>query len=146
VEDTGHRVGGGVDAPRGAATSVSRERWHEIANSPEFARVQALWRRITLGTLGVFVVAFGTFLILCGYARPFMRRSVDGALSVAYVYLLSLTVLAWVLVLVYLRLAERLSAMAQQMVTRSESGQMLERGGPETSERASPEPPRADLS
>jgi hypothetical protein len=74
VEDTG-------DSLRGEATSVSSERWHEIASSPEFARVQALRRRITLGTLGIFGVAFGTFLVLCGYARPFMRRSVDGAVK-----------------------------------------------------------------
>jgi uncharacterized membrane protein (DUF485 family) len=141
----GNSVGGGVGGLSGARTSVSPERWHEIANSPEFARVQALRRRVTLGTLGVFVVAFGTFLILCGYARPFMRRSVDGALSVAYVYLLALTVLAWVLVLVYLRVAERLSTMGQEIVTRTESGQRYERGGPETSE-ASPESPHEDLS
>ena len=28
--------------------------------------------------LGIFVVAFGTFIILCAYARPFMGKSVSG--------------------------------------------------------------------
>jgi len=128
VEDTG-------DSLRGKATSVSSERWHEIASSPEFARVQALRRRITLGTLGVFVVAFGTFLVLCAYARPLMRRSVDGGLTVAYVWLLSLTLLAWVLVWVYLRVAERLSAMAQQMLAGTGPARRLESAEPRTSER-----------
>lgn len=57
--------------------------------------------------LGVFSLAVGGFLVLCGYARPFMSRSVDGGLTVAYVWLLGLTVLAWVLVWLYLRFAER---------------------------------------
>ncbi len=92
------------------------------------------------------MVVLGTFLILCGYARPFMRRSVDGGLTVAYVWLLSLTVLAWVLVWVYLRFAERLSAMAQEMLAGPGSGRGLGRGAPETSERLPAEPPREELS
>lgn len=136
-----HRGGG--DGLRGAAKPVSLERWHEIANSPEFKQVQALRRRITLGTLGVFVVAFGTFLVLAAYARPFMRKSVDGGLTVAYVWLLALTLLAWVLVWVYLRFAERLSAMAQQTIAGVGSAQGPERGARQTSQR---QPSREDLS
>jgi hypothetical protein len=98
--------------------------------------VQALRRRVTLGTLGVFAVAFGTFLVLCGYARPFMRRSVDGGLTVAYVWLLALPLLVWV----YLRVAERLSAMAQQMLVGTGPARGLENAEPRTSER----PPGGD--
>ncbi len=36
--------------------------------------------------------------ICCGYVWPFMSKSVDGGLTVAYTWLLALTVLAWVLV------------------------------------------------
>jgi len=110
-----------VDNPRGdlARSSV---RWHEIAQSPEFVRLEALRRRITLSLLGVFVVCFGSFLICCGYARPFMSKSVDGGLTVAYTWLLALTVLAWVLVYVYLKLSDgRLGRMAQDIVERSGS-------------------------
>jgi uncharacterized membrane protein (DUF485 family) len=134
------------DSRRGEPTPTSPERWREIANSPEFARIQAQRRRITLGTLGVFAVAFGTFLVLSGYARPFMRRSVDGGLTVAYVYLLSLTVLAWVLVWVYLRFAERLSVMAQEMLAGPRSGRELGPDAPDTYERLAAEPPREDMS
>ena len=65
-------------------------------------------------------MAVGTFLILCAYARPFMRKSVDGGLTVAYVWLLALTVLAWVLVWSYLRFSERrLEPMAARIVERA---------------------------
>jgi uncharacterized membrane protein (DUF485 family) len=110
------------DSRRGERIPASPERWHEIANSPEFARLRAQRRRVTVGTLGVFVVVLGTFFVLCAYARPFMRQSVDGGLTVAYVWLLSLTVLAWVLVWVYLRFADRLSAMAEQTLAGPRSG------------------------
>ncbi|MGZ4226984.1 MAG: DUF485 domain-containing protein [Solirubrobacteraceae bacterium] len=112
--------------PRGeSAGSVIR--WHEIAQSPEFARLEALRRRITLALLGVFTVCFGSFLICCGYARPFMSKSVDGGLTVAYTWLLALTVLAWVLVYVYLRLSDgRLGRMAQDIVERNRSHEDLD--------------------
>lgn len=86
-----------MNNPRGESAGPAA-RWHEIAQSPEFARLEALRRRITLTLLGVFTVCFGAFLICCGYARPFMSKSVDGGLTVAYTWLLALTVLAWALV------------------------------------------------
>jgi hypothetical protein len=48
---------------------------------------------VVVAMLSVFALGMGVFLILCGYARPFMDRSVDGGLTVAYVWLLALTVL-----------------------------------------------------
>lgn len=94
--------------------------WREIAESAEFRRIESMRRRAMLTTIGIFALAAGVFLILSGYARPFMRKSIDGGLTVAYVWVLGLTVLAWVLVWAYLRFAERLEA---------ESKEMLRRGG-----------------
>ena len=110
-----------MNNPR-AESARSVIRWHEIAQSPEFVRLEALRRRITLSLLGVFVVCFGSFLICCGYARPFMSKSVDGGLTVAYTWLLALTVLAWILVYVYLKLSDgRLGRMAEDVVQQSRS-------------------------
>jgi uncharacterized membrane protein (DUF485 family) len=102
----------------GGEGTRSPVRWREIAESAEFRRLASLRRRAMLATLGTFAVIFGTFLVLSGYARPFMRKSVDGGLTVAYVWILALTVLAWVLVWAYLRFAERLEVMAQEMLRR----------------------------
>ncbi|MBV8948186.1 MAG: DUF485 domain-containing protein [Solirubrobacterales bacterium] len=92
--------------------------WREIAESAEFRRLEAMRRRAMLLTLGIFTVAAGVFLILSGYARPFMRKSIDGGLTVAYVWVLGLTVLAWVLVWAYLRFAERLEVESKEMLRR----------------------------
>jgi uncharacterized membrane protein (DUF485 family) len=94
----------------------SHTRWREIAESAEFRRLETLRRRAMFATLGTFGVIFGAFLVLSGYARPFMRKSVDGGLTVAYVWILALTVLAWVLVWAYLRFADRLEGMAREML------------------------------
>jgi uncharacterized membrane protein (DUF485 family) len=59
--------------------------WQAIARSPEFAALEAARRRVVVAMLSVFGLAMGVFLILCGYARPFMDRSDDGGLTVAYV-------------------------------------------------------------
>jgi len=97
--------------------------WREIAESPEFKRLEALRRRAAVLTLGIFTVAVGVFLILSGYARPFMRKSIDGGLTVAYVWIFGLTVLTWVLVWVYLRFAERLEAASRRMLERGGYGE-----------------------
>ena len=91
--------------------------WAEIARSPEFGELVALRRRVTGALLAVFTLPVGTFLVLSAYARGFMHSSVDGGLTVAYVWLLALTVLAWVLVWFYLRFSEsRLEPMAARIV------------------------------
>ena len=100
--------------------------WREIAESAEFRRLESMRRRAMLATMAIFAAATGVFLILSGYARPFMRKSIDGGLTVAYVWILALTVLAWVLVWAYLRFAERLEV---------ESKEMLRRGGYEEEAR-----------
>jgi uncharacterized membrane protein (DUF485 family) len=92
--------------------------WREIAESAEYKRLEAVRRRATFITLGIFGVVFGTFLILTGYARPFMSTSIDGGLTVAYVWILALTVFAWVLVWGYLRFSDRLEDEAQAMLKR----------------------------
>ena len=96
----------------------ARVPWSEIAESEEFRRLVALRRRAMAVTLGIFAVFFGTFLVLSGYARPFMSKSVDGGLTVAYVWVLGLTVLCWILVWAYLRVGGRLEEMGHEIVRR----------------------------
>jgi uncharacterized membrane protein (DUF485 family) len=97
--------------------------WSEIAESAEFRRLEAMRRRAMLITLGIFAVVFGTFLVLSGYARSFMSKSVDGGLTVAYVWVLGLTVLAWVLIWAYLRVGERLETMGHELLRRRGYGE-----------------------
>jgi uncharacterized membrane protein (DUF485 family) len=109
-----------ADIHHGNGRTKRTPRWHEIAESPEFRRLERMRRRLVLGFLGVFSVGFGAFLILSAYARPFMRQSVTGGLTVAYVWLLALTVLAWIICWLYLRVSSRrLEPLARRIVERA---------------------------
>ena len=109
-----------ADIHQGNGSSRRTPRWREIAESPEFRRLERTRRRLVLTFLGVFSLGLGAFLILSAYARPFMRKSVSGGLTVAYVWLLALTVLAWIIVWSYLRVSERwLEPLARRIVERA---------------------------
>jgi uncharacterized membrane protein (DUF485 family) len=102
-------------AEHGGAREVD---WAGIAASDEFRALEAARRRFVAVALSVFGVAVGAFLICCGYARDFMGSSVHGALTVAYVWLLSLTVLAWVIAYLYLRFSTRTLAPRAEEIAR----------------------------
>jgi uncharacterized membrane protein (DUF485 family) len=96
--------------------------WKGIAESDEFRSLQAARRRFVTVALGVFGLAVGAFLICCGYARDFMGSSVHGSLTVAYVWLLALTVLAWLIAYLYLRFSTRTLAPAAEEIARKAGG------------------------
>jgi uncharacterized membrane protein (DUF485 family) len=97
--------------------------WEAIEASEPFRELERRRRRFTAVGLGVFFGAFGVFLVLCGYARGFMRESVAGGLSVAFVWVLALTVLAWILVGLYLRESERVWAPLAERVAQQARGE-----------------------
>jgi uncharacterized membrane protein (DUF485 family) len=109
-----------ADIQQGSGNSRGTPKWREIAESPEFRRLERTRRRLVVTFLGVFSLGLGAFLILSAYARPFMRKSVSGGLTVAYVWLLALTVLAWIIVWAYMRVSERwLSPLARRIAERA---------------------------
>lgn len=63
-------------------------------------------RRFVLPAMALFVVWFGAFLVLMGYAREFMQTRVIGAFTWAYLLALSIIVLVWAIAFAYLRYAE----------------------------------------
>jgi uncharacterized membrane protein (DUF485 family) len=92
--------------------------WAGIAASDEFRALESTRRRFVTIALSVFGVAVGAFLIFCAYARDFMGSSVHGALTVAYTWLLTLTVLAWVIAYLYLRFSTRTLAPRAEEIAR----------------------------
>lgn len=97
--------------------------WAGIAASEEFLALEAARRRFVAVALTVFGVAVGAFLVCCAYARDFMGSSVHGALTVAYVWLLALTVLAWVIAYLYLRFSTRTLVPRAEEIARRATGQ-----------------------
>jgi uncharacterized membrane protein (DUF485 family) len=95
-----------------------RARLAALKASEEFRRLRSARRRFVGGALLIFVPAVAGFLICCGYARHFMGRSVDGPLTVGYVWLLALTLLTWVIAWSYLRFSTRTLAPQAESIAR----------------------------
>jgi uncharacterized membrane protein (DUF485 family) len=97
--------------------------WRALEASREFGELRAARRRFVIANLAVFTLAVGGFLVCTGYARDFMARSVYGSLTVAYVWLLALTVLTWVIAWGYLRFStRRLGPTSDAIARRAEDG------------------------
>jgi uncharacterized membrane protein (DUF485 family) len=90
--------------------------WPAIARSEEFVELERNRRRFTRAGLAVFFGCVATFLILVSYARGFMRSSISGGFTVAFASILAMTVLAWVLVWLYLRQSEKVWAPAAERI------------------------------
>jgi uncharacterized membrane protein (DUF485 family) len=91
--------------------------WAAIAGSEEFVELERDRRRFTRVGLGIFFACVATFLLLVSYARDFMRSSISGGFTVAFASILAMTVLAWVLVWLYLRRSEKVWAPAAERIT-----------------------------
>jgi uncharacterized membrane protein (DUF485 family) len=90
--------------------------WGAVQRSESFQRLRAARRRFVTVALTVFTLAAGGFFICTGYARGFMSRSVDGPLTVAYTWLLALTLPTWAIAWGYLRFSTRtLAPLAEQV-------------------------------
>ena len=91
--------------------------WEAVERTPEFRAVVAARRRFTIPALAVWAAWLGAFLILFGYARDFMTRSLVGGFTVAYAASLSLIVMTWAITWLYLRYSERvLSPLVERAV------------------------------
>jgi uncharacterized membrane protein (DUF485 family) len=77
--------------------------WREVEQSEEFRQVAARRRRVVQPLLIVFVLWFGTFIVLTGYARGFMAEEIYRGFTVAYAAAFSLIVMTWLLAFLYLR-------------------------------------------
>jgi uncharacterized membrane protein (DUF485 family) len=97
--------------------------WDALERSPEFEQLVASRRRFVVPALTVFVVWFGGFLILTGYARDFMGEKVIGNFTWAYVLALSLIVMTWAIAWLYLRFSEgTLVPLVEETRRRAEEG------------------------
>jgi uncharacterized membrane protein (DUF485 family) len=96
--------------------------WRALEASEEFGALRAARRRFVLATLTVFTLAVGGFLVCTAYARDFMGKSVDGPLTVGYVWLLGLTALTWLIAWGYLRFSTRTLGPTSDAIARKADG------------------------
>lgn len=77
--------------------------WDAIAGDPEFRALLARKRRFIIPTTIFFFAYYLALPILVGFVPQFMSRPVLGPLTIAFVFALSQFVVAWLLMIIYLR-------------------------------------------
>lgn len=81
--------------------------WQEAVRLPAFRElIDAKKRLLVPMTLIYFLVFIGTTL-LAGYAKPFMTTKVVGSFNVAYLLVVGIYVMCWVMAMIYVKVANR---------------------------------------
>jgi uncharacterized membrane protein (DUF485 family) len=81
--------------------------WESIEHSPEFQELVHKRRGFVLPATLFFLAYYMGFILLCGYAKDFMAKSVYEGLTVGYCLALTQFVMVFVLGIMYLRKADR---------------------------------------
>jgi uncharacterized membrane protein (DUF485 family) len=81
--------------------------WDAIEQSPDFQELSAKRRKLVTPLLAVFVLWYGTFLVLTAYAHSFMGESIYRGITVGYVLALTLIPMTWAIAWIYIRGANR---------------------------------------
>jgi uncharacterized membrane protein (DUF485 family) len=98
--------------------------WDAIEQSPEFQELSAKRRRLVTPLLAVFVLWYGTFLVLTAYAHSFMGESIYRGVTVGYLLALSLIPMTWAISWIYIRGANRtLDPLSERAVNGQEEVQ-----------------------
>jgi uncharacterized membrane protein (DUF485 family) len=89
--------------------------WHAIEDSPEFGELTAARRKVVAPLLAVFVLYYGTFLVLVAYAHGLMGSTVYRGITVGYVYAVTLIPMTWAIAWIYIKASnDRLEPLAER--------------------------------
>jgi len=96
-------------------TGSHRIDWEQIARSPEFRALMKRKRRFMIGSVVFFSLYYFALPILTGYFR-FLNTPVFGSMNGAYLFALSQFFMAWVLAFLYIRHANRMDRLIEEMI------------------------------
>ena len=92
--------------------------WAAIERTPEFRALVRAKRAFIIPATVFFVAYYFALPALVGYWPELMSRRVAGAVNLAYLFALSQFVMAWVIMAVYVRRAQRYDRMVEQLLGR----------------------------
>jgi uncharacterized membrane protein (DUF485 family) len=92
--------------------------WAAIERTPEFRALVHAKRAFIIPATLFFVVYYFALPALVGYWPDLMSTRVAGRINVAYLFALSQFVMAWVIMAVYIRRAQRYDRMVESLLAR----------------------------
>jgi len=90
--------------------------WPRIAASEEFRALTAAKRRFIIPGAIFFIIYYFALPALVGYWPDLMSTRVGGHINLAYLFALSQFVMAWVIMAMYVRRAQRYDRMVESLL------------------------------
>ena len=90
--------------------------WAAIERTPEFRALVRAKRAFIIPATLFFVAYYFALPALVGYWPDLMSTRVAGNINLAYLFALSQFVMAWVIMAVYVRRAQRYDRMVEQLL------------------------------
>lgn len=94
--------------------SLQPHQWEEIARSPKFILLMKRKNRFLILSTIFFVVYYFSLPILAGYTA-LLNGTIFGAINGIYLFALSQFFMAWILAFIYIRHANQLDKLIEQM-------------------------------
>ena len=91
--------------------------WHDAVSLPTFRALIAAKKRLLVPMVLAYFAFFTTITLLAGYAKPLMTTRVLGSFNVAYLLVVIMYVLCWIMAVRYVKVANRdFDAMAADAI------------------------------
>ncbi|MDQ6932093.1 MAG: DUF485 domain-containing protein [Candidatus Eremiobacteraeota bacterium] len=95
--------------------------WQALDDDPQFKYLVAAKRRFIIPATVFFVLYYFSLPILVGYYPILMSRNVYGNMNLAYIFALSQFVMAWLVMLLYVRRARYYDQLESQIISKVQS-------------------------
>ena len=108
----------GDSSPPVDATQTTTAEWARVEADPEFRELVHTKRGFILPATIFFIVYYFALPVLVGYWPDFMSRDVIGQINIAYLFALSQFVMAWIVMVMYVRRARVFDRLVASLVGR----------------------------
>ncbi len=95
--------------------------WQALDDDPQFKHLVAAKRRFIIPATIFFVLYYFSLPVMVGYYPTLMSRNVYGNMNLAYIFALSQFVMAWLVMLLYVRRARYYDELESQIITKAQS-------------------------
>ncbi len=106
--------------PKTGPETVQKEVWDRIAAMPEFKALTRRKGQFIIASTVFFLVYYFALLVLVGYFPGLMQKNI-GPVNFAYLFALSQFFMAWVVAILYTKVAARWDEAAANLIAKAEN-------------------------
>lgn len=102
----------------GSETVIQKDIWDTIAAMPEFTALTRRKARFIIASTIFFLIYYFALLVLVGYHPQLMQKNI-GPVNIAYLFALSQFIMAWVVAVLYTKVAAGWDAASSSIIAKA---------------------------